>query len=267
LTIPLFSFNFLLNNKTLQERPMPFRIVFFCCLLALLAGCATTAPVNKPVETYFKQGEDLYQKKKYEDAVAQWKKAKESGSISPTLNAMADLRIADAQYENKSYIEAGAAYESFSKFHPNNPNAPYSLFRLALCYYNQITGIDTDQTPVTNAVLTLTSFLKQYPASEYAPEAREKLADCVIKQVQYEIYIGRFYLRFGKYQSSAKRLEECLARYPQAPNLDEALLYLEKAYFLRGEKEKGHLTFNRLLLRFPTSKHLKEAENLQKKHK
>jgi len=246
---------------------MPFRIVFFCCLLALLAGCATTAPTNRPVETYFKQGEDLYQNKKYEDAIAQWKRAKESGNISPTLNTLADLRIADAQFENKSYIEAGAAYESFRKFHPSHPSAPYALFRLGLCYYNQITGIDTEQTPVTNAFLTFDSFLKQYPVSEYAPAAREKLVDCVIKQVQYEIYIGRFYLRFGKYQASVKRLEECLARYPQAPNLDEALLYLEKAYFLSGEKEKGRLTFDRFLLRFPTSKHLKEAENLLKKYK
>ncbi len=246
---------------------MPFRIVFFCCLLALLAGCATSAPANKPVETFIKQGENSYQNKKYEDAIAQWKRAKESGTISPALNAMTDLRIADAQFENKSYIEAGAAYESFRKFHPSHPSTPYALFRLGLCYYNQITGIDTDQTAVTNAFATFDSFLKQYPVSEDAPAAREKLVDCVIKQVQYEIYIGRFYLRFGKYQASVKRLEECLARYPQAPNLDEALLYLEKAYFLNGEKEKGRLTFDRFLLRFPTSKHLKEAENLLKKYK
>lgn len=245
---------------------MPLRIVFFCCLLALLAGCATTAPVSKPVESYLKQGEDLYQKKKYEDAIAEWKRAKESGRISPALNAMADLRIADAQFENKSYIEAGAAYESFRKFHPNHPSAPYALFRLALCNYNQITGIDTDQTPVTNAVASFQGFLKQYPNSEFAPEAREKLTDCFIKQVQYEVYIGRFYFRFSKYPAAIKRLEECLARYPQAPNLDEALFYLEKAYFYNGEKEKGRLTFDRLQLRFPTSKHLKEAENILKKY-
>jgi outer membrane protein assembly factor BamD len=245
---------------------MPFRIILCCFLLAGITGCATTAPVNKPVEGYFKQGEDFYQNKKYEEAITQWKKAKESGGISTTLNAMADLRIADAQFDNKNYIEAGASYDSFRKFHPSNPNAPYALFRFALCNYNQITGIDTDQTPVTNAVATFEGFLKQYPSSEYAPEARKKLEECAIKQVQYEIYIGRFYLRFGKYQASAKRLEESLARYPQAPNLDEALLYLEKAYFLSGEKEKGRLTFNRLQLRFPTSKYLKEANNYLKKY-
>jgi outer membrane protein assembly factor BamD len=179
---------------------------------------------------------------------------------------MIDLKIADAQFANKNYIEAGTSYESFRKFHPNNANAPYALFRLGLCNYNQITGIDTDQTPVTNAFETFESFLRQYPSSEYAAEAREKLADCVIKQVQYEIYIGRFYLHFGKYKAAAKRLEECLDRYPQSPILDEALFYLEKAYFSNNEKEKGKVTYNRLLFRFPTSKYLKEAGKYLKKY-
>jgi outer membrane protein assembly factor BamD len=245
---------------------MPFRIILYCCLLACCAGCATTAQVNKPAETYFTEGEEFYQKKKYEDAIARWKKVKESGTVSAELSAMVDLKVADAQFANKNYIEAGASYESFRKFHPSNAKVPYALFRLGLCNYNQITGIDTDQTPVNNAVEAFESFLRQYPTTEYAAEAREKLADCVIKRVQYEIYIGRFYYRFGKYQAAAKRLEECLNRYPQSPILDEALFYLEKAYLSSGEKEKGQVTYNRLLIRFPTSKYLKEAEKYLKKY-
>jgi len=246
---------------------MPFRILIYCFLLACCAGCAaTTAQVNKPAATNFKEGEELYQKKNYEDAISRWKKVKESTNVSTEMTAMADLKIADAQFAGKNYIKAGASYESFRKFHPNNAMAPYALFRLGLCNYNQITGIDTDQTPVTNTVEAFESFLRQYPSSEYAHEAREKLADCYVKQVQHEIYIGRFYLRFGKYKAAVKRLEECLARYPQSPILDEALFYLEKAYLLNGEKEKGQVTFNRLLIRFPTSKHLKDAEKYLKKY-
>lgn len=245
---------------------MPFRIILYCCLLACCAGCATTPQVNKPSETYLKEGDELYQKKNFEEAIARWKKVKESSTVSTELTAMADLKIADAQFLNKNYIEAAASYESFRKFHPNNSNVPYALFRLGLCNYNQITGIDTDQTPVTNAIEAFKSFLSQYPSSDYAAEARDKLTDCAIKQVQYEIYIGRFYLRFGKYQAAAKRLEECLSRYPQSPILDEALFYLEKAYFFSGEKEKGQVTYNRLLIRFPTSKYLNAAGKYLKKY-
>ncbi|HEX9024220.1 MAG TPA: outer membrane protein assembly factor BamD [Geobacteraceae bacterium] len=234
-----------------------------CCLIACLAGCAS-APPPKPsgraTESYLRSGEELFQKKKYEEAIAQWKKVKESGIVSRDLSALADLRIADAQFENESYIEAAASYESFRKFHPKNANAPYALYRQAICNYKQISGIDRDQAPVNNAVAMLENFLNLYPASEYAADAREKLADCINKQAQYEIYIGSFYYRFGQYNASAKRLEECIARYPQAPSLDEAFIYLEKAYIKLGEKDKARETYNRFQFRFPTSKHLKEAE-------
>ncbi len=237
--------------------------IICCCLIACLAGCASAPPPKtsaRPADNYLRSGEELFQKKNYEEAIVQWKKVKESGIVSRDMVAMIDLRIADAQFENESYIEAGAAYESFRKFHPASVKAPYAMYRQALCSYKQITGIDRDQSPVNNALAMLETFLNQYPASEYAADAREKLADCINKQAQYEIYIGRFYYRFGEYRASAKRLEECIARYPEAPSLDEAFSYLEKAYLKLGEKDKARETYNRFLFRFPTSKNLKDAE-------
>lgn len=245
---------------------MPLRIVLCICLLPLLAGCATKVPGNKTAASYYTEGEESYKNKNYEESIEKWKKVKEYGTGSPQLAALADLKIADAQYESKNYIEAAATYESFGKFHPDNNNAPYAAFRLALCNYMQIGGIDTDQVPLKNAITYLESFLKKYPSSEYAAEAREKLADCVSKQAKREIYIGRFYYRFGKYPAAIKRLEECIARYPDSPVTDEAFLYLEKAYFKTGEKERGKEAFNRLFIKFPTSKYIKEADSLMKKY-
>ncbi len=245
---------------------MPLQIIVYCLLIACLAGCAgktppPTATSGRPSDTYLRKGDELFQQKKYEDAINQWKRAKEYGSVSREIIALVDLRIADAQFESENYIEASASYESFRKFHPNSAKAPYAMFRMALCSYKQITGIDRDQAPVNNAVAMFDTFLKQYPTSEYAAEARAKLAECVDMQARYEIYIGRFYYRFGQYRASVKRLEECIARYPQAPSLEEAFFYLEKAYLKSGEKDKARETYNRLLFRFPTSKHLKEAGN------
>lgn len=245
---------------------MPLRILLCICLTFVLAGCATKVPVSKTAATYFNEGEELYDSKKYEESIDKWKKVKEYGTGSPQLSAMADLKIADAQFESKNYIEAAATYESFTKFHPDNDKVPYAAYRLALCNYLQIGGIDTDQVPLKNAVTLLESFLKKYPSSEYAVEAKEKLAECINKQAEREIYIGRFYYRFGKYQAAIKRLEECVARYSTAPVTDEALLYLEKAYFKTGEKERGKEAFNRLFIKFPTSKYLKEADGLMKKY-
>ena len=233
------------------------------CLL-ILAGCAGTVPSVKTADTYFKEGEESYSAHHYEDAIAQWKKVKETYS-SPELTTLADLKIADAHFDNHSYIEAAAAYEDFRKLHPNHEKVAYALYRLGLCYYKQITGIDTDQTPVKSAVNLLDSFLRQYPKSEYTAEVRALLDECMMKQVQYEIYVGRFYLRTDKYAAAIKRLEEALVKYPKSAFHDETLFYLGKAYFLSGDKVKGKATFNRLANEFDSSKFLAEAKQVMEK--
>ncbi len=243
---------------------MPFRTIVCICLLTLLAGCATTQHAATTPEAQFKEGESLYEARHYEDAIAQWKKVKE-GNALPELTARAELKIADAQFANKNYIEAAAAYEDFRKLHPTNEKAPYALYRLGLCYYNQISGIDTEQTPVKNAVTMFESFLSQHPASEYAADARAKLEDCRDKQLQYEIYVGRFYIRTEKYQAAIKRLEEALAQFPKAPRHDETLFCLGEAYLRNGDKKKGEEVFTRLFTEFPTSKYVVEARKLLKK--
>ncbi|HTG81260.1 MAG TPA: outer membrane protein assembly factor BamD [Geobacteraceae bacterium] len=246
---------------------MPFVRNILCstAALILLAGCATTKSTATTPEAQFKEGERLYAGRHFEDAIAEWKKVKE-GNASPELTAQADLKIADAQFENKNYIEAAAAYEAFRKLHPTNANSPYALYRLGLCYYNQITGIDTEQTPVKNAVTMFESFLAQYPASEFAPDARTKLEDCRAKQLRYEIYVGRFYLRTDHYQSAIKRFESALLEFPKSPNHDETLFYLGEAYLRTGDKKKGEEAFTRLFSEFPTSKYVAEARKLLKKY-
>jgi outer membrane protein assembly factor BamD len=245
---------------------MPLRIFFCISLMLFLAGCTTNIPSGDTLSSYFSAGEEAYKKKNYQDSIEQWKKLKEYGASSPQLSALADIKMADAQFDNQDYIEAAATYESFTKFHPKHDQAPYALYREALCYYMQIGGEDTDQTPVKSAINRLQNFLRDYPASEYAADAKEKLSECYTKEAEHEIYIGRFYYRFGEYKPAIKRLEECVAKYSNQPVTDEAYYYLEKAYFKTGEKERGKEAFNRMFIKFPTSKYIKEAESLMKSY-
>jgi outer membrane protein assembly factor BamD len=230
-------------------------------LLALVAGCAGTKEIRKPPETYFKQGQDYFAKKKYEQAIEEWKKVKETYR-SPALSTAAELLIADAEFADGKYIEAAADYENFRKMHPNSEKAPYALYKLGLTYYQQIEKIDVDQTPVKNAVNTFQTFLKDYPGSEYAEKVTEKLQDCKVKESQYEIYVGRFYFRTEKYESAITRLKEAMEKYPSSPANDEALFYLGQAYIRTGEKEKGKETLGRLVKEYGKSKLAAEAKKV-----
>jgi outer membrane protein assembly factor BamD len=229
--------------------------------LSLLAACASAPTPVKTADTYYKEGEAAFAAKNYDEAITDWKKVRETYT-SPELTAKADLNIADAYFENKSYIEAAAAYENFRKLHPANEKSEYALYRLGLSHYHQITGIDTDQTPVKNAVVTLEGFLNLYPASPFAADAKQKLADCRIKQLEYENYVGSFYLRTEKYPSAIKRLNEALVRFRDNPKLDETLFYLGKAYLKSGDTAQGRATLNRLAKEYPNSPLNKDAAKL-----
>ena len=224
---------------------------------ALLQGCSTPQ-VNKPNDVLFKEGEEFYQKGNYQDAIAQWKKVKESYQ-APELTTRAELGIANAYFLNKDYIESATAYEDFRKLHPNHVQASFALFRQGMSYYNQINRIDTDQTPVKNAVSIFDSYLKLYPSGEQLGEARDKIRDCRDKQLQYEIYVGRFYLKTDAYKAAIGRFEEALKSFPDQARRDEVLYYLGKAYLENGQKSTGREFIERLSIEYPASPFIPDA--------
>lgn len=233
-------------------------IIIICILFTtLLQGCATP-PVNKSPDELYKDGERSFQRSRYEDAVTNWKKVKESYK-SPELSAKAEIGIADAYFLNKDYIEAAAAYEDFRKLHPKHEQADYALFRQGASYYRQVNRIDTDQTPVKNAVSILESYLKLYPSGAFTQEAQEKIRDCRDKQLQYEIYVGRFYLKTGKYPAAIARFEAALKSFPGLRHDDELLFCLGAAYREAGQKEKSREALERLVREFPDSVYAADA--------
>jgi outer membrane protein assembly factor BamD len=218
---------------------------------ALLQGCSTPQ-VNKSADLLYKDGEQFFRAGKYEDAIAQWKKVKETYQ-SPELTTKAELNIADAYFLNKDYIEAAAGYEDFRKLHPKNPQSDFALYRQGMSYFNQIHGIDTDQTPVKNALTTFDSYLKLYPKGAQLAEVQEKHRECRDKQLQYELYVGRFYLKTNAYKAAIARFEESLKMFANAARRDEVLYYLGKAYMEDGQKEKGREVLGQLVRDFPGS--------------
>ncbi|BCS55141.1 outer membrane protein assembly factor BamD [Geobacter sp. SVR] len=233
-------------------------------VVALLQGCAAHRIASTPDEM-FKEGERLFQKGDYEEAIAQWKKVKETFQ-SPELTTRAELSIADAYFVHKDYIEAAAAYEDFRKLHPRHERAGYALYRQAMSHYHQIHGIDTDQTPVKNAIGLFESYMKLYPGGEFRGDAEAKYGECRDKQLQYELYVGKFYMNDEKYPAAIARFEQALKVFGDLPRRDEVLLWLGKGYIKADQKPKGKEALDQLLKDFPNSAHAADAKELINKY-
>jgi outer membrane protein assembly factor BamD len=233
-------------------------------LIFLLSACASVPIETKPAAIY-QEGEEFYGAKRYEDAITQYKKVRDAYA-STELSSSAELRIADSYFESERFIEASSAYEEFRKLHPTHPKAPYALYRAGLSNYNQITGIDTDQTPQKNTVVYFEQFLKLYPNSEFAKDVTEKLEAVKLQQLEYELYVAEFYYRTEKYSAAIKRLEHALTAFPKSPLHDRTWYLIGAAYLKSGETDRAREAFNRLSKDFPDSKLILEASKLLEKY-
>ena len=233
-------------------------MVVSALMVALLQGCATPQ-LNKPVDDLFKDGEQSFQKGKYEDAITSWKRVKESYP-SPDLAARTEIGMADAYFLNKEYIEAAVEYESFRKLHPSHERSGYALYRQGMSYFMQVKGIDTDQTPVKNALGIFESYLKLYPAGAHIAEVQEKVRDCRDKQLQYEIYVAKFYLRSGSYPAAIARFDSALKQFSDLSRCAEVLHLLGRAYLDAGQKPKAREVYERLLKEYPATPFASEAK-------
>jgi len=233
-------------------------------LLSLLSACVSVPIETQPAAIY-KEGEGLYESKRYDDAIAQYKKVRDAYA-STELSSSAELRIADAYYDSERYIEASSEYSQFRKLHPTHLKAPYALYRIGLCNFNQITGTDRDQTPQKNAATYFEEFLLKYPKSEYVKDVTEKLADVRLQQLQYELYVADFYYRTEKYEAAIKRLEVTLITFPNSSQHDQTWYLLGACRLKSGNTEKAREAFNSLSNSFPDSKYIYEASKLLEKH-
>jgi len=227
---------------------MRLRLTLLLLLPLLFSACAKTTPPTKPASYYVEEAEQFLQKGAYSDAVAAWEKVRDN-YYSAELSTLAELKIAEAQFLDEKYPEATASYELFLKAHPTHPQTAFVLYRL--CYYRQILPADRDQTATRNARITFRNLRKLFPDDSKAAEVDELLKVCNERLTEQEFLIGDFYLRTGKYQAAAGRLEPLLVG--DAPFAQREKLYydLVQIYFKLGRRNQAEQVVTRLENEFP----------------
>jgi len=177
---------------------------------------------------------------------------------------LAELKIAEAYYVSKRYEEAALAFQDFLKQHPNDFRAATILYRMGLCYYQQILSPDRDQTSTENALHSFEELVRRYPDDPNAQEAKYLILRCKTRLAEHEVYVGWFYLKKKHYQAAIKRLEGILQSFPDYYYRDEAYFYLVKAYTEIGRPEEAQQYLTKLSDEFPGSDYTDDAKDLVK---
>ena len=216
-------------------------IVFGLISLFLVSGCAWfESKEERTAQGLAMDGMDQFNSGKYEESIESFEKLKDWYPFSK-FAILAELKIADANYNIEEYEEAIASYEEFESLHPRNEAIPYVIFQIGLCYFEQIDTIDRDQTPAKKALNTFKRLKKQFPGDSYTIKAEEHIKECLKSLAGHEFYVGLFYFKNKHYKAALSRFKSVLTKYSDVGVHQMALQHIAtcEALLKKQEEEKA----------------------------
>jgi outer membrane protein assembly factor BamD len=252
-----------------------------------LAGCEKNEP--KTALSYTADAKKAYDEAMVEFEAHNWiesqtlfREVKRKYSYSKFAR-LAELRIADADFEQEKFAEAIRGYRQFVHDHRSDVDeVSYARSRIAEAQYAQISesfllpsADERDQAVIIDAFKELKSYVHDYPNAKESQKIRELLADVTARLMRHELYVARFYLRLDNFPAAVLRVQYAMRTFASGPNTREAqpgehvdsgleaeaLLLLGEVYLKMHKFADARESFNVLLQDYPRSPLVVQANN------
>jgi len=152
----------------------------------------------------------------------------------------ARLDLIYAYYRAGEGESATDAAETFIRENPTHPRVDYAWYVKGLVDFERTPNaiehlfrVDLTQRPPSNARKSFSAFrtvVEQYPKSEYAHDALQRMIYLRNRLANYEVHVARYYLKRGAYVAAAQRAKGCVEQFDGAPAVREALQIMIQSY-------------------------------------
>lgn len=228
-------------------------------------GPVTFAPTAK---VNFDRGDEALKRKSFDRARRYFKHVRRDFPYS-RYASLAELRLADCDFDQGNYAEAAAAYRRFLRLHRTHEKADHASFRRGLSYYKMIPSdwflvppsYERDMSATRDALRELRTFLRLYPRSDYVPEATKLVRESLDRLARHEMYVARFYLRRGKYKAAINRTRAIERFYSDSNFVPHAMFVRGETFMHMEDNEAAKETFLQLAARFPNSAEAQQAQD------
>ena len=149
------------------------------------------------------------------------------------------LMASYSYYMQNFYTEAISNLERYLKTYPNDKNLSYGHYLIAMCYYESIIDEKRDSGSILKAKKKFNYIIKNYPSSEFALDASFKLNLIQDILASKEMYIGRHYIKKGKWIAAINRFKTVSIEYDQTVFIEEALHRLVEIHYKIGLIEES----------------------------
>jgi len=224
-----------------------YKIILIFFSVFILIGCSKEKEniqlikeTNQKVEmiSAYKKGMSLIE---VNDYFAAGKKFLEAEILFPQSQwASKSVLMASYSYYMQDYYSLAISnLERYFNTYPKDKNKAYAHYLLAMCYYETIEGEKKDLAPILLSKKELNYIIKNYPETDYAYDARFKIDLINDVLAAKEVYIGRHYIKKGKWIPALNRFKNVLKNYETTAHVEEAIHRLVEIYYKLGMEEES----------------------------
>ena len=224
-----------------------YKIIVIFFSLVVLIGCSKEnediqliKETNQKVEmiSAYKEGMSLIE---VNDYFAAGKKFLEAEILFPQSQwASKSVLMASYSYYMQDYYSLAISnLERYFDTYPKDKNKAYAHYLLAMCYYETIEGEKKDLAPIILSKKELNYIIKNYPETDYAYDARFKIDLINDVLAAKEVYIGRHYIKKGKWIPALNRFKNVLENYETTAHVEEAIHRLVEIYYKLGMEDES----------------------------
>ena len=171
----------------------------------------------------------------------------------------AALMASYSYYLQNYYVEAIQNLERYIKTYPNDKSLPYAHYLKAMCYYESIEDEKRDSAPLINAKKNFDFIVKNYPNTDFAIDASFKLNLIQDVLASKEMYLGRHYIKKGKWIAAINRFKNVIKVYDKTVFIEEALHRLVEINYKLGLVDESQKYANILGYNYLSSEWYKKS--------
>jgi outer membrane protein assembly factor BamD len=251
--------------RTFRTLPRLLAIGALAVCAAPLAGCDKDSHANTPLDYSENAKRDYdaamqaFDDKNWEGANQMMNEVRRKYGYSRYAR-LAELRLADANYQQEKFAEATAGYKAFIHDYPNDPEIPYARYQVTLTQYNAVSQSfllpaleERDLASVNDAHASIRAFLSDYPNSDHAPELAYMQAVVTGLLARHELYVARFYLDRGNFKAAIARIQYGLHSFKDSGLEPEGMVLLAEVYMKQKERQKAREVLQGVLSQYPNS--------------
>src|SRR5580698_5322294 len=221
--------------------PVRGTVVALCIALLALSGCA-----HKNRQLQQSSPDVLYKKAKkaldsydFQAAIKGYEQLTARFPFTDQAR-QARLDLIYAYYRAGEGESATDAAETFIRENPSHPRVDYAWYVKGLVDFERspnaierLFRADLTKRPPSTARKAFAAFktvVEQYPKSEYAHDALQRMVYLRDRLASYEVHVARYYYSRGAYIAAAQRAKGAIEQYDGAPATKDALSLLILSY-------------------------------------